>query len=77
MFQRMPSSRDQLELDLQQLHDQVPRLLRGNEDRDEFWPAFATLADPILEAAGPDDYDWVSAQITGILQSNDITPPEA
>ncbi|TBR37065.1 MULTISPECIES: hypothetical protein [Dyella] len=73
----MPSTRDQLQAHLDALHAQVPQLLNGSDDRDEFWPAFASLADPILEAAGPDDYDWVSSQITGILQLNDVSPPEA
>ncbi|WP_218156349.1 hypothetical protein [Dyella sp. OK004] len=51
--------------------------MRQSRDRDDFWPMFAALTNPILDSAGPDDFDWVSSQITAILQSNRLTPPEA
>lgn len=77
MVANMACTREQLKTHLEHLHSQVPGLLQGSGDRDEFWPAFASLADSILEAAGPDDYEWVSSQITQILQQNAVTPPEA
>ena len=56
---------------------QVPHLLRETGDRDEFWTAFANLTDPPLAAAGPEDFAWVSARITEMLEACGVTPPEA
>ncbi|WP_266171259.1 hypothetical protein [Dyella subtropica] len=73
----MVKTRDELKLALDSLLLQVQGLLRQSGDSDEFWPMFASLADPILDSAGPDDFDWASSQITHILEANKLTPPEA
>lgn len=73
----MPKSHDELQVALDRLLLQVPRLMRQSRDRDDFWPMFAAITNPILDSAGPEDFDWVSSQITAILQDNRLTPPEA
>lgn len=73
----MAMSRDQLQSMLDGIAQRIPQLLRDTSDRDEFWSAFATLADTPLAAAGPEDFDWVSARITEMLAACGVTPPEA
>jgi len=73
----MTTPRDQLQAMLDNIAQQVPHLLRETDDRDEFWTAFANLTDPPLAAAGPEDFDWVSAKITEMLAACGVTPPEA
>ena len=73
----MATPRDQLQTMLDAIAQKVPHLLRETGDRDEFWSAFATLTDPPLAAAGPEDFDWVSARITEMLEASGVTPPEA
>jgi hypothetical protein len=48
----MAMSRDQLQSMLDGIAQRIPQLLRDTTDRDEFWSAFATLADTPLAAAG-------------------------
>lgn len=73
----MATPREQLQAMLDGIAQQIPRLLRETPDRDEFWSAFADLTDPPLAAAGPEDFDWVSARITEMLAACGVTPPEA
>ena len=70
----MIKDRDQLQIELNRLLLQVPRLLRDSPDPADFWPAFAGLADPILEAAGPDDCDWAGEGISAILRRYNLAP---
>ena len=70
----MIKDRDQLQIELNRLLLQVPRLLRESPDPADFWPAFAGLADPILEAAGADDCVWASDQVSAILKRYNLAP---
>ncbi|QWT22213.1 hypothetical protein KPL74_09410 [Bacillus sp. NP157] len=71
------ANRDQLQTMLARLDTEVATGLRDNRDPDAFWPTFAEQSDSVLQAAGPDDFDWVSAEISAILTRHGISIPEA
>lgn len=73
----MAASRDELQVVLNRITVQMPRLLREHPDVGEFAVAFAGLADEVTERAGPDDCDWVSEQLSAILKRHAITFPGA
>jgi len=60
------------QIQLNRLLVQLPRLQREFPDPADFWPAFAGLADQIVDAAGPDDYDWVACQINAMLEARGL-----
>ncbi len=62
---------------LERLDSEVARDLHDNPDPDAFWPAFAQKSNAVLEAAGPDHFDWVSAEVSAILQRHGVAVPEA
>lgn len=68
---------DDLQSMLDRLDQEVAAGLRDNPDRDAFWPDFAALSNPVLEAAGAEHFDWVSGSIAEILQRHGIAVPEA
>ena len=73
----MATPREQLQSMLDGIAQQVPHLPRKNANRAECWSDFATLTEPKPAAAGPEDFDWVSARITEMLAACGVTPPEA
>jgi hypothetical protein len=50
----------------------IPRLQRELPDPADFWPAFAGLADLIVDAAAPDDHDWIACQINAMLEARGL-----
>lgn len=72
----MPSTRAELQTHLDELARQAPELVRENPEDGNFWAAFAGASDPIVDAAGADDYDWVLREIDEILKSNGRMPGE-
>lgn len=70
----MSKDRDQLQIVLNRLLLEVPKLHRANPEPADFWPAFAGLADDILDSAGPEDHDWANGQIWAILRQYNLTP---
>lgn len=71
------SHQEDLQGMLGRLDAEVAAGLRDNPDPDAFWPTFAAQSNTVLEAAGPDDFDWVSAEISAILARHGIPVPEA
>ncbi|WP_157006637.1 hypothetical protein [Luteibacter yeojuensis] len=71
------SHQDDLQGMLGRLDAEVASGLRDNPDPDAFWPTFAALSNAVLEAAGPDDFDWVSGEIAAMLARHGIPVPEA
>ncbi|QDE40084.1 hypothetical protein FIV34_13080 [Luteibacter pinisoli] len=71
------SHRDDLQGMLGRLDTEVGTGLRDNPDPDAFWPTFATLSNTVLEAAGPEHFDWVSSEISAMLARYGIPVPEA
>ena len=69
--------REDLQGMLDRLDTEVAAGLRDNPDPDAFWPTFATQSNIVLEAAGSDDFDWVSSEISVILARHGIPVPEA
>lgn len=74
---RRMSQRQELERLLERLDAEVAADLRDNPDPDAFWPAFARKSDAVLDAAGPEHFDWVSAEVAAILQRHGVPAPEA
>lgn len=68
----MSIDRDQLQIQINRLVLQMPRLKRENPDPADFWPAFAGLADDVLDQASPDDHDWAAATIEAMLEDNGL-----
>ncbi|OJW42485.1 MAG: hypothetical protein BGO50_01760 [Rhodanobacter sp. 67-28] len=66
----MAETRDELQALLKTLGDQMPVLVREHPDDGDFWANFAGASDFILDAAGPDDFDWVLEQINALLIAN-------
>lgn len=64
----MTLSRHELESELAALDNAVAQLLIDHEDPADFWPAFAGMADTIVDAAGPDDADWALEQVDAIIK---------
>ncbi|MEX1826749.1 hypothetical protein [Luteibacter sp. CQ10] len=71
------SQRDDLERMLGRLDAEVESDLRDNPDPDAFWPAFAQKSNAVLEAAGPEHFDWVSSEVSAILHRHGVSAPEA
>lgn len=74
---RMAKTRDELEAELQLLDEAMPAVIDectvdGDLDEAAFWPAFAGMADTILDAASSDDYDWVNQRTDAILKKHRI-----
>lgn len=69
--------RDDLQRMLDRLATEVQVGLHENPDPDAFWPTFATQSNLVLEAAGPDYFDWVSSEVSAILMKHGISVPEA
>lgn len=73
----MDSRPDDLKTMLADLDARMAAELRDNPDADAFWPTFAAQSDAVLEAAGPDHSDWVSSELTAMLQRYGVSVPEA
>jgi len=71
------TNRNDLKSMLDELETRVTGQLRDGADVNAFWPVFATESNRVLEAAGPDDFDWVSSQIDDMLQRHGVPVPEA
>lgn len=68
----MKDARDQLQVALNRLLLQVGRIKREFPDPVEFWPEFAGRADAIVDAASPQDYDWVVTQLDRMLEGEGL-----
>ena len=68
-------SRDELDKELDTLAAWVPTML---EETDEDWQmeAFAAEADPIRDAAGPEDLEYVWSRLQRILVDNCLVPAD-
>lgn len=64
--------RNHEQIQLNRLVVQLPRLQQEFPDPADFWSAFAGLADLIVDAAGPDDHDWVACQINAMLEARGL-----
>ena len=71
------TNRNELQEMLDRLDADVAERLRETEDRDAFWPVFAAASNEVLEAAGSEDFDWVSSRIDEMLGRYGISTPEA
>jgi hypothetical protein len=71
------TNRNELQEMLDRLDAEVAERLRETADRDAFWPVFAEASNEVLEAAGPEHFDWVSSRIDEMLGRYGISVPEA
>ena len=71
------TERKALQAMLDRLASDVEAGLHVNPDPDAFWPTFATQSSLVLEAAGPEHFDWVSSEVSAILMKHGISVPEA
>jgi|GEM_PF-2206402 len=67
-----PQHRAREQIQLNRLLVQLPHLQQEFPDPADFWSAFAGLADLIVDAAGPDDYDWIACQINAMLEARGL-----
>jgi hypothetical protein len=71
------TTRDDLQAMLDRLDAEITERLRETDDRDAFWPAFASASDEVLANAGPEHFDWVSSRIDELLRKHGVPTPEA
>lgn len=64
----MTLTRPELQIRLNALEARLPALVREYPEHADFWPAFAGMADDIVEAAGADDCDWVDDRLEEMLR---------
>lgn len=64
--------RNREQMQLNRLLAKLPCLQQEFPDPADFWPAFAGLADLIVDAAGPDDLDWIACQINAMLEAHGL-----
>ncbi|PMQ04231.1 hypothetical protein DyAD56_16205 [Dyella sp. AD56] len=67
------TDRARLHQKLNAIEAELPALIREHTDPAELWPAFAGIADEVLDAAGPDLYEWVADKIDGMLSFHGLT----
>lgn len=73
----MAATRDDLQVLLNRITVQMPRLLREHPDQGDFLIAFAGLADEVTDRAGAEDCEWASDQLSAILRRHGITVTDA
>jgi len=64
--------RDREQTQLNGLLATLPYLQQEFPDPADFWPAFAGLADLIIDGAEPDDLDWIACQINAMLEARGL-----
>lgn len=64
---RMPSARDQLDADLENLERMLPIWREKLRHEAQFWPQFDVLAREIMARADPDDREYVQQRIDAML----------
>lgn len=64
----MTLTRPELQTRLNALEAQLPALVREHPDPADFWPAYAGVADEIVDAAGADDCEWVDDRLEEMLR---------
>lgn len=72
----MAKTRTELQTQLDELAEQTPAMVREHPDDGDFWSNFAGASDFIVDDASAEDYEWVLAQIDGILRANGRMPDE-
>lgn len=72
----MPMHRADLVTQLEALELALPDILARCTDEADFWPEFAGIADEIVEAALPEDHDYVAGRIDSMLKNAGMIPGE-
>lgn len=72
---RMPSERDRLDADLENLERMLPLWREKLRHEAQFWPQFDALAQEIMARADPADRSYVQERIDGMLARH--IPPSA
>ncbi|SDR08339.1 hypothetical protein SAMN05216569_2998 [Pseudoxanthomonas sp. CF125] len=73
----MPSERDRLEADLENLERMLPVWREKLRHEAQFWPQFDALAQEILARADPQDRRYAQLRIDTMLTKNAPTRPGA
>ena len=60
-------TRTELDAAFDSLAEQLPSMIAENPDEADFWPAFAGVADEIIDNAGAPDCEYVSNRIETML----------
>lgn len=63
-----------LNVQLNRLYLRTRQLRRELPEPEDFWPEFAGLADEILDAATPEEYDVVVGRLEVMLADNGLSP---
>ena len=74
---RRAPSRAELSAQLDELDAMIPRLREEYDCHGDLMECFAAHADPILDAAAPDDCDFVHERIDRILASHRLGAGDA
>ncbi len=68
------SNRVALHRALNRIEGHLPRMLDDHPDPADFWPAFTTEADAILESAGQ-EHEWVADRLERMLAFHGAPAP--
>ena len=71
----MPSARDRLDADLENLERMLPVWREKLRHEAQFWPQFDVLAQEIMARADPQDRQYAQRRIDAILTKH--TPPRS
>ncbi|AIF48145.1 hypothetical protein HY57_13185 [Dyella japonica A8] len=69
------TTRAQLQKALNRLEAYLPHLLDQFPEPENFWPAFAGEADPVLDGAPAHDHDWVADRLESMLRFHGAPSP--
>lgn len=67
------TDRARLQQKLNAVEAELPRLIAEYPDPAELWPAFAGIADEVLDSAGSDLHEWVADKIEGMLSFHGLS----
>ncbi|RDI99436.1 hypothetical protein DVT68_00810 [Dyella solisilvae] len=71
----MARSHAELEQMLDAVDAAIPRLVEAKPRAEDFWTAFASMANKVQACAGPDDHGWVCDRLDAIQVKHHLVPP--
>ena len=74
---KMPSERDRLEAELENLERMLPLWRESLRHEAQFWPQFDALAQEILAHADPQDREYTQRRIDAMLAIHVPSGPDA
>jgi len=68
-----PPSREQMAKTLSIIDSAIPRLKSEFPEEEQFWPAFAGMADQVIENLTETDGEWAYAELDAIMHKHGLS----